>query len=353
MSELPFALEKLPVGKSIVGRDEEIDSVVATLSPGGKSLAILAEARSGKETVVREALSRRSSMPGRTVVCDIDLTNVRSFEDFTAVWCDSMRDSAQEVNRGALLPFEINIDEIAGNKLFELPGIVSSEAGVMLVVYFKEFQNLLHLEGETFRLEQLDRIWSRQKGVRYIITGSFINAMKSIFLERKCFYGMCRTLEFKPLDKKTVCQYIHSTFLNYGRIIEMEEAMAICEVASCNMWYIKQICALCCSLAGYYMNRKVVNEARDSIISIHEPRFKQTIFDLTGQQVNLLHAVVDGTTRFSTAETMERYHLNSSAGVARSKEALMKKEVLTFDQDDNARIIDPLFDYWLRHYYFI
>ena len=50
---------------------------------------------------------------------------------------------------------------------------------------------------------------------------------------------------------------------------------------------------------------------------------------------------------------MERYRLNSSAGIARSRDALQKKEVLTFDSEENARIVDPLFEYWLRNYYFV
>jgi len=102
-----------------------------------------------------------------------------------------------------------------------------------------------------------------------------------------------------------------------------------------------------------YVNRHIVNQARDTLLSLHVPRFKQVLLDLTGNQVNLLHAVVDGVRKFSAAEVMERYRLNSSAGVARAREALLKKEVLTFDEEDNARIVDPLFEYWLRNYYFI
>ena len=30
----------------------------------------------------------------------------------------------------------------------------------------------------------------------------------------------------------------------------------------------------------------------------------------------------------------------------------MKKEVLQFDDDDKPSVIDPLFEYWLRKYYF-
>ena len=119
------------------------------------------------------------------------------------------------------------------------------------------------------------------------------------------------------------------------------------------MWYVKQLCSICYAMPAGYVNRKIVNQARDTLLSIHVPRFKQTLLDLTGNQVNLLRAIVDGVQKLSSAEMMERYRLNSSANVFRVKDALQKKEVITFDAEENARIIDPLFEYWLRHYYFV
>jgi hypothetical protein len=73
---------------------------------------------------------------------------------------------------------------------------------------------------------------------------------------------------------------------------------------------------------------------------------------LTTHQVNMLRATVDGVTRFSSSEVIRKYGLNSSANVKRVKDALMKKEILRFDEADNPVIIDPLFEYWVKKYYF-
>lgn len=351
--DLPFSFDKIPAGASIVGRSTEIAAVVSALGPGGTSLALYGEARSGKETIIREAIDRYQQKRGQVLVCDIDLTGLRSSEQFLALWRRKMKACAEELNRGALLPFEISLDEVPDKKIFDIPSIVASESGAQMIVYFKEFQNLLRIEDEQFRLEMLDKAWSRQKNVRYLFTGSFVNAMKSIFEERKCFLGMCRTMLLQPLDKKLVCDYIRSSFLNLGRVIEAEEALAIYEMSAGNMWYVKQLCAYCFSLPAGYVSRVTVNQARDMLLAIHIPRFKHWLFDLTTNQINLLHAIVDGIRKFSGAETMERYRLNSSAGVARSREALAKRELVIFDEEDNARLADPLFEYWLRNYYFV
>jgi hypothetical protein len=89
------------------------------------------------------------------------------------------------------------------------------------------------------------------------------------------------------------------------------------------------------------------------VVAVHSGRFVAMMSDLTTFQVNLLHAVIDGYTKFSTAEVIRKYGLNSSANVRRLKDALMKKEILTFEgQDERPVLLDPLFEYWLRNTYF-
>ena len=76
------------------------------------------------------------------------------------------------------------------------------------------------------------------------------------------------------------------------------------------------------------------------------------INDLTDHQLSLMRAVVDGVVKFSASEVIDRYGLNSSANVRRVKDALKKKEVLTFNEKDEPVILDPLFEYWITKYYF-
>lgn len=74
--------------------------------------------------------------------------------------------------------------------------------------------------------------------------------------------------------------------------------------------------------------------------------------DLTAFQERFLKAVLDGNVKFSTAEVIAKYRLNSSANVKRLRDALMKKEVVRFNEKDEPEIMDPLFEYWLRKEYF-
>ena len=131
--DLPFSFDKIAAGSSILGRSAEIGTLVATLEKGGRSLAVYGEARSGKETVVTEALEQIRARGNRLIVCYIDLFNIRTAEDFYQLWRERMKECAVEVNRDALLPFDIHIDDISTGKLFDLPGIIADEAAIGMV----------------------------------------------------------------------------------------------------------------------------------------------------------------------------------------------------------------------------
>ena len=65
-----------------------------------------------------------------------------------------------------------------------------------------------------------------------------------------------------------------------------------------------------------------------------------------------MKAILDGVVKFSASEIIDKYSLNSSANVRRVKDALKKKEVITFNEKDEPVILDPLFEYWITKYFF-
>ena len=119
-----------------------------------------------------------------------------------------------------------------------------------------------------------------------------------------------------------------------------------------NIWYINHFFFICDSLSKGYISEITLNDALACMLSVHSPRFNAIMDDLTGFQERMLKAVLDGNVKFSTTEVIEKYRLNSSANVKRLKDALMKKEVISFNEKDEPSVQDPLFEYWLRRYYF-
>ena len=109
---------------------------------------------------------------------------------------------------------------------------------------------------------------------------------------------------------------------------------------------------ICDSLSKGYISELTFSDALSCMLSVHTPRFTRIMDNLTDYQERMLKAVLDGVIKFSTTEVLDSYRLNSSANVKRLKDALMKKEVIAFNDKDEPFLPDTLFEYWLRKYYF-
>ena len=187
----------------------------------------------------------------------------------------------------------------------------------------------------------------------YIMSGSMVNAMKYIFEEKRWFYRQVNHVALHPVDTKEIIEHVVKGFLNgMGKSFDRNLAMGACELFKSNLWYMNHLAAICDSLSKGFVTENMMTDALNSMISVHEPRFTSIVNDLTDHQLSLLKAVLDGVVKFSSSDVIEKYKLNSSANVRRVKDALKKKEVLTFNEKDEPVILDPLFEYWISNIYF-
>ena len=190
-------------------------------------------------------------------------------------------------------------------------------------------------------------------GASFIMTGSRVNAMKYIFAEKKYFYRQVVYLPIGPVENKDIIDHVVRGFLyGSGKSFDRDLAMGACGLFKCNMWYINHLASICDLMSKGFINESIMTDALKCMLSLHEPRFTSMMDDLTDHQISLLKAVLDGVVKFSASDVIEKYHLNSSANVRRVKDALRKKEVITFNEKDEPVILDPLFEYWLENHYF-
>jgi hypothetical protein len=64
-----------------------------------------------------------------------------------------------------------------------------------------------------------------------------------------------------------------------------------------------------------------------------------------------LHALISGETQLSSKDVIAKYNLGTSANVSRIKSSLENKEIVDLF-DNSITILDPMYHYWLRHFYF-
>lgn len=377
----PFIYDKQVTGKNFLGRQEDCKTL-ANLISQGEHVTIYEPPKTGKKSVINQTLFELSMKGRQSIVGQFSLINVRSTEEFllrfgtTAIrtvattpgeYADIIArhlegthfvfDQQNYTDNDALISTNWKLDDNDMEAMLMLPQKLSNEKNHPMVMILEEFQNVYQTEDGDKLCKALEKTLVEmaempQRGCSFILCGSMVNAMKDIFEEKRFFYRKIVHLKLREVEEKVIIEHVVKGFLLSGKIIERELLLGTCKLFKNNLWYINHFIAICDSLSKGYIVESSLMEALNSIISIHEPRFLSIMNNLTNFQVNMLKAILDGVNRFSASEVIQKYSLNSSANVKRLKDALMKKEIVVFNEKDEASLQDPLFEYWVRKYYF-
>lgn len=380
--DTPFIYNGYVTDKNFIGRGME-RRILANLIKAGEHVSIYEPPKTGKMSLLMQVFADLKNERAQFVVAMVDMLNVRSLEQFlvkfgTAViklsastpedyasivenYLDGTHfvfDRVQFISCGEVLSLSWQPDDNDIARLLELPQKLAMAKGIRYVVVLNEFQNLMNAdEYETVFKIMETQMKERDRRAQYqavfIMMGGMLNAMKLIFDEKRYFYRQVNRVSLSNVDNKDIIEYLVKGFLSgMGKSFDRNLAMGACELFKSNLWYINHLASICDALSKGFITETMMMDALNSMIAVHQIRFMSIVNDLTDHQLSLLRAVLDGVVKFSSSEVIEKYHLNSSANVRRVKDALKKKEVITFNEKDEPLVLDPLFEYWLRQTYF-
>ncbi|MBR4826884.1 MAG: ATP-binding protein [Bacteroidales bacterium] len=379
--DAPFIYNRPVTGRSFVGRKNEVP-ILANLLREGENVVMYEPPKAGKDSILQQVFYDMKLSGSQFNIASLSLLNVRSVSDFCIrlgsavlkLFGASRQEYSQLVaetlgmthfvfdeldyeTSGSLLAlgWDINDDDI--RTVISLPYRLARRSGRKLYVCIDDFQNVMltddgdricNLMQEVFKARSAeDRAFAS-----YILYGSRVNAMKEIFAHRKLFHRQVERVELGEIDSKDIVESVNRGFLTSGKVVDKGLLTGACNLLHNNIYYVNFFASICDSLSKGYIMEPVLLEALGDLVAVHEPAWRAIMADLTTFQVSLLRAIVDGHEKFSSADVIRRYNLNSSANVRRLKDALCKKEIITFDDADVPHIIDPLFEYWVRKYYF-
>ena len=380
--DTPFIYDKHVTGRYFIGRRSEC-MILGNLLRAGEHVSIYEPPKTGKMSLVHQTLYNLRNDGMQFTVAFVDMLNVRTLSDFLIKFGTAVMKSAASTpddyaaivrdylagthfvfDRVRFMTYEElvslnwNPDMNDVEKMLELPQRIAQEKHIPFFVILKEFQNLMNADeyDDVFKLMERmmkERDRSNPYPAVYVMSGAMVNAMKFIFEEKRYFYRQVNHVALGPVDEKEIIEHVVKGFLNgMGKSFDRNLAMGACELFKCNLWYMNHLAAICDALSKGFVTETMMTDALNSMIAVHEPRFISIINDLTDHQLSLLRAVLDGVVKFSASDVIEKYRLNSSANVRRVKDALKKKEVLTFNEKDEPMILDPLFEYWVSNFYF-
>ena len=373
----PFVYDNYVTGKCFVGRKYDC-TILGNLLAAGENVVMYEPPKSGKMSVIQQTLYNMRTAGKRFMVIHVNMFNVRSLEDFLVKYGSAVirpmfstaAEYAEVVDKylaGTHFVFDKDrfamADEVVSmnweadmndvEMMFRLPFRIAAEKDIPYHIILEEFQNVMNDKDYDDALKVMEKVLAeKDKSVSFIFTGSRVNAMKLIFAEKKYFYRQVEYLPLQKVDDTEITEHIVRGFMIGGKVVERELIMGACDLFRGQMWYLNHFTSICDNLTKGYINEGTLMQALKTLLSIHEPRFLSIIDDLTDHQLSLLRAVLDGVTKFSASDVIEKYGLNSSANVRRVKDALKKKEVITFNEKDEPVVLDPLFEYWVGKHYF-
>lgn len=376
-----FVYDNHVTGKHFVGRKTEC-TILANLLEAGENVCMYEPPKYGKSSLVQQTLYNMRAAGRPFMVAYVDLLNVRTVRDFlkrlgTAVikaaystpdsyaeviadYLDGTHfvfDKAMFASKGDVVCMNWDPDFNDVYAMTTLPRNIAVAKDMPLYVVFRDFHNILLTEDYEMVFAAMEKAFSERPGMEknpavFVFMGSMVNAMKYIFAEKKYFYRRVNHLPLQPVDEREAVEHIVRGFRQSGKVVERDLALGACKLFKSHMWYLNQFFSVCDAMSKGFINESILVDALNAVIAVHEPRFKVLVNDLTDHQLSLLRAVLDGVVKFSASDVIENYRLNSSANVRRVKDALRKKEIITFNEKDEPVVIDPLFEYWVRRYYF-
>ena len=374
-----FIYDKYVTGKNFIGRRMEC-TILSNLLEAGENVYIYGKPESGKMSLVQQSLFNMRLAGKMFMVGQLDLFNVRRVDDFLLRFGDAVIracasvpeeyagivaeylsgthfvfDPARFSSCGEVVSLNWEMDRNDISSMLSLPMKVSQGRNMPFYMVISEFQNLMMADDFENLFKVMEEVMAGKSGENkssFILLGSQVNAMKLIFEEKKWFWRLINPVQLQNVEDREIIEHVVKGFASGGKVIERELILGACRLFRSDMWRINHFFAICDSMSKGYINEGILMDALRAMIALNEPHFKWIINDLTDHQLSLVRATLDGVKRFSASDVIEKYSLNSSANVRRVKDALKKKEVLTFDEKDEPVILDPLLEYWLNKYYF-
>ena len=379
--ETPFPYSQYVTGKNFVGRKADVTLLGNFLSQG-EHVVMYEPPKTGKTSLVQQSLLTMRMTGKSFKVGQFSALNIRTLEEFLlrmgSTLVRMMASTPEEYGRlvkqylagthfvfdpaafadhDQVISADWELDAEDVKAMLRFPFRLAKERGERLILIVDEFQCVLFQDNPDALLRPLDAAMraAREAGERqfsFILAGSAVNAMRSIFESSLLFHRQVNRVRLSPVEDSEMAAHVIRGFLSGGKVLDTKLMEGACRLFRGHLWYINHFAFICNSITRGYIMEPVLVDALGALVAIHEPRFVEMMGGLTTHQVNMLRATIDGVTRFSSADVIRKYGLNSSANVKRVKDALMKKEILLFDEADNPQIIDPLFEYWVKKYYF-
>lgn len=374
--EAPFIFGRIATGDNFTDREQETVHLVNNFESLINTI-IISPRRWGKSSLVNKAATIAMEKDENLKICTVDLFNVKTEEQFYTVFARSIiqgtaskwEEAVQNAKRffSQLIPKisigadpgnEVSIDfdweEIRNNpdEILDLPERIAQTKGIKVVVCIDEFQNIAEFDDPLFFQRKLRAHWQKHQKASYCLYGSKRHMMLEVFADSSMpFYKFGDLFFLNKIDTEHLITFIKERFASTGKEITDDACRKIISLTDNHPYYTQQLSQLSWLRTISLCDENTVVKAHATLVEQLSLLFTNIMETFTFQQTCYLHAVISGEKAISNMETLYKYHISSATSAYRSLKTFIKKDIL----DSNGSTIsfqDPIFEYWLRNYYF-
>lgn len=376
--DTPFLYGRIADNENFTNRKNETEFLMRNFR-GLINTIIISPRRWGKTSLVHKVAKSLSKEDKNIIICQVDIFNCRTEEEFYTVFASSLLKATSTVWEefvssvkkylGRLAPiisisdatqtYELSFgidfkdSRLSYDEILDLPQVIANDTKKRMVVCIDEFQNINEYEEPLAFQRKLRSHWQKHTSVSYCLYGSKRHMLLNIFNDYGMpFYKFGDILFLSKINREEWVAFISQRFLSTGKQISEELSGIIADKMKNHPYYTQQLSQqVWFRTPGSGCTKDIVEEAFSSLIDQLSLLFANVIDSLTPKQINFLLAVADGNTNFSSKEVLNKYKLGTSANIKNLKKATLEKDLIDVLPNNVIEIQDPAFEYWLRYVY--
>jgi uncharacterized protein len=366
----PFKYGKIVTGDSFINRTEDMQRIRQNISAGINTV-LISPRRWGKSSLLKQIAYLNKDKKTKYVF--IDFFNIRTEEDFfekystEIVRCSISRkeellQTGKSFFKKISPSFSFGADPIndfslrfswaeaekSKEEIINLPEQIAKKKGIKIVVCIDEFQGISNLKDHLALEKELRSYWQHHENACYCLYGSRKHMMMEIFkTESRAFYRFGDLFLLEKIPEKHWLKFIEQSFKDAGKIISEELIIMIIQSTNNHPDYLQQLCHNVWNATEKEVTPKVIEESIDLVVRSNSLHYQDICTALSNTQLNLIYAILDGKTKLTASDTMQRYKLGTPRNVSKNKRVLEEKDILEI-HGEHISFNDPIFEYWLR-----
>ena len=372
----PFVYGEVVPKSAFVGRNAELDRLVADLADGQK-LFLISPRRYGKSSLIRQAFAAL----GRQRIATLDIT-VSSFSSYVAflegyvralAGLDANAGESRSWLRGLFTTFTPELRADPGDhrtwavsfpsvrtprdasrlaaEVFALPARISARIGRRLVIAMDEFQAVAGYDAGNVE-HTLRAAVQQQRQVGYVFAGSEPSLMEQMIGAKRPFYKAGPVLRLGKIPPDVFADFVTDRFKKSGMTPEAGLGAAIVEVAGNLPYDVQRLAHETWDDVNAERRRRVTLD--DVHATLHRMLVEQDVFfeavwqRLTLAQRGALRAVVlEQGDEILGADVRSRYRLGGASTVQTALAALQRLDLIARDDAGRYAAVDSLMREWV------